>query len=673
MKSARLIKIFLILIGGLFAQEQLTAQPGGRGGVAENTTATQNWFSGNTHVLIVGISDYDTYKDLNFADDDAMAFYNYLIEAHNIDKKNIRLLTNEKATHGNVGMEIMKIGQRIKKGIIKPKDNLVIYFAGHGDCDGEEAYWLCHNAPNGEDKNLYRYSGGTIRMSDVKRDISTFTKDHNLNVLLITDACRTNEVPGGKEGLKGFQNLVMEKRAGEIQLTSCSVNQQAQEDKRWGGGRGVFSFYLVNGLSGQADKNGDQQITLRELKSFIEDSVIAETQGKQTPDICCSENLTTTIATVNKDLMAKLGSKSNEPLTASSANGRGNPEMISDSVMENLYKEFKYSISQNKTLRTSGENTNYASDVIHTADGKTNSILLDDMKYELCGILIDELQTDINKIVRNEKSTIDYQLNEAKAAYILGLVDSNYIFYKEVDYMRVLFGQYKIKSNNPETVRDYLKTLEQKEKEFPSSALLHFQKGYWLMETGKILEATRAYNKSIELAPKFAMAYNNLANLYWRTKRPQLAEKTYVKMLQQQPKSSIMYGNYAYFLYEWDKDRFRDAESMFKKAISMEPASGQIHNNYALLLMQPALNNRMANSKAKRYAEAEKQLQKALELNPENELFYFNYGVLLLRKKQPKNAIKFFQKAKQLNPNFRDADKMIYQIRSNTIDYGDSY
>jgi len=37
-----------------------------------------------------------------------------------------------------------------------------------------------------------------------------------------------------------------------------------------GGGRGVFSWYLVNGLKGLADKNGDGIITGKDIQLYLD-------------------------------------------------------------------------------------------------------------------------------------------------------------------------------------------------------------------------------------------------------------------------------------------------------------------------------------------------------------------------------------------------------------------
>ena len=48
---------------------------------------------------------------------------------------------------------------------------------------------------------------------------------------------------------------------------------------------GIFSFFLMRGLEGDADANNDNQITAGELHSFVTDKVERQSGFKQTPDL----------------------------------------------------------------------------------------------------------------------------------------------------------------------------------------------------------------------------------------------------------------------------------------------------------------------------------------------------------------------------------------------------
>jgi uncharacterized caspase-like protein len=60
------------------------------------------------------------------------------------------------------------------------------------------------------------------------------------------------------------------------------VNELSLEDARWGG-HGVFTYYLLRGLGGEADSDGDGVVTFMEIVDFVRDRVAGDTDGRQNP------------------------------------------------------------------------------------------------------------------------------------------------------------------------------------------------------------------------------------------------------------------------------------------------------------------------------------------------------------------------------------------------------
>jgi len=48
---------------------------------------------------------------------------------------------------------------------------------------------------------------------------------------------------------------------------------------------GIFSYFLMKGMEGGADLDGDEIITARELHTFVHQNVIHQTGGSQAPEI----------------------------------------------------------------------------------------------------------------------------------------------------------------------------------------------------------------------------------------------------------------------------------------------------------------------------------------------------------------------------------------------------
>ncbi|MBK6996750.1 MAG: hypothetical protein IPH31_18155 [Lewinellaceae bacterium] len=77
------------------------------------------------------------------------------------------------------------------------------------------------------------------------------------------------------------------------------------EGEQWGGGRGIFSYHLVEGLFGLADRNGDGTVSVGEIDRYLEDKVTAEA-APQTQVPMLLGNKSERLATVNAAILADL-------------------------------------------------------------------------------------------------------------------------------------------------------------------------------------------------------------------------------------------------------------------------------------------------------------------------------------------------------------------------------
>ncbi len=68
-------------------------------------------------------------------------------------------------------------------------------------------------------------------------------------------------------------------------LTASDNRQFSQEGKQWGGGHGVFTWFLLKGLEGEADYSKDGTVTLGELIPFVSEHVRRNTNNMQCPTI----------------------------------------------------------------------------------------------------------------------------------------------------------------------------------------------------------------------------------------------------------------------------------------------------------------------------------------------------------------------------------------------------
>lgn len=242
-------------------------------------------FRGKRWAVIVGISDYrdPNIPDLNYADRDAQAMYDFFRSAEaglgGIPEENMRLLLNGDATQRNIRSAMFTFLQQST-----PDDVIYIYIAGHGMPDPQRLhnlYILAH------DTELADLPATGVPMADVNQAISTA---YARNKVLITDACHSAGV--GAQGTRNvninsinaaFLDHINSSTGGFVAFTASESTQLSNEGPQWGGGHGVFTYYLLEGMRGAADEDGDGVVTLGELMEFVRDRVRRETRNAQIP------------------------------------------------------------------------------------------------------------------------------------------------------------------------------------------------------------------------------------------------------------------------------------------------------------------------------------------------------------------------------------------------------
>ncbi|MCX6209998.1 MAG: caspase family protein [Bacteroidetes bacterium] len=257
-----------------------------RGISLQNNKTETPIVTGNTYAVIVGISNYKYIKPLSFADEDAKLFKEFLQSkaGGNVKEENILLLINDDAkasTHPRIRHWINDL-KKPQKG-----DRVYFYFAGHGDAiDGDEYFFLLQDCDPAGDKN--NYIGGmasVLQMYNIKSFIKNTLTDKGVQVVMIWDACRTNELPGGAEGMKNAQQGIAEKNNGEIMMLSASAGETALENNIYAHGHGLFTYYLIDALSGAADNidvggNGDGKVDMGELDTWVKMKVRNDAKNK---------------------------------------------------------------------------------------------------------------------------------------------------------------------------------------------------------------------------------------------------------------------------------------------------------------------------------------------------------------------------------------------------------
>jgi hypothetical protein len=86
--------------------------------------------------------------------------------------------------------------------------------------------------------------------------------------LVLLDMCKTGKEQ--KMDSKDFPNMSV--------MVACQEGKQAFESVKWQ--HGAFTKALIDGLSGQADQNQDESLTLSELFAYLSETVPALTRAE---------------------------------------------------------------------------------------------------------------------------------------------------------------------------------------------------------------------------------------------------------------------------------------------------------------------------------------------------------------------------------------------------------
>jgi tetratricopeptide (TPR) repeat protein len=245
-----------------------------------------NKTNSSTYALVVGISKYKekAIPSLKFADKDARLFAEFLQSeaGGKVPPNQIKLLLNEKATTAAIYAALYEIME------ITPKNSQVFfYFSGHGDVEQKTianlGFLLAHNSPP---NNYINYA---VRIEDINNFANTLSVQKDIKVVLITDACRSGKLAGDAINGRRFIGRELSKvKNNEVRIASCGPDELSAEGPMWGNGRGVFSYYLLQGLYGQAAGYKSTIINVANLSTYLNqkfatDKILKAENHKQNP------------------------------------------------------------------------------------------------------------------------------------------------------------------------------------------------------------------------------------------------------------------------------------------------------------------------------------------------------------------------------------------------------
>ncbi len=223
----------------------------------------------NAVALVIGNK---TYKwgvpAVEYALNDAFSVKEFLIQHQGYKPGNVLLLENATLSDLKVVLGDGAVKGRLHD-IVKPgTTELFVYYSGHGapGVNNGESFLLPVDA------NPDKLELTAIRLSQF---IETIASLNPVKTTFAVDACFSGATNGGENIIKGASSLaiklkpVAQQRPNQVVLTASGDNEVASwyDDKR----HGLFTYYLLKGLSGSADTDKNQAVTAAEIRRYLLD------------------------------------------------------------------------------------------------------------------------------------------------------------------------------------------------------------------------------------------------------------------------------------------------------------------------------------------------------------------------------------------------------------------
>ena len=218
----------------------------------------------HTYAVVVGVAKYQiSSNNLNYAASDADKFRVFLMSpaGGNVPAENICLLKNEKATKSNIQYYAKRLFAKAKAN-----DRVIFFFSGHGTKNGLYPH----------DVNFF---GENVLLYEELKELLRATEAHTK--LVFVDACQAGGIVNSRSGSTSPQKNNSFDGYDIAFMQSSESYQTSRESQVLQ--HGVFTYFLIKGLTGEADKNGNSKITIGELFDYVYKKTKNYSEGTQTP------------------------------------------------------------------------------------------------------------------------------------------------------------------------------------------------------------------------------------------------------------------------------------------------------------------------------------------------------------------------------------------------------
>ncbi|HUQ91468.1 MAG TPA: tetratricopeptide repeat protein [Bryobacteraceae bacterium] len=230
-----------------------------------------------SYAVVIGVSEYPKLEkklQLKFTERDAESMYSILIsrEGGSFRAENVHKLVGAKATLANIRKEL----EEWLPSVTKDDDRVLVYFAGHGFVFNGKVYL----APTDFD---YKNPAGTGYSSDAL-GAAFGSKIKGKWKVLFTDACHSGAITSDTD-VRTINSRLLDLNKSLFSLTASRDRELSFESPEWGGGHGIFTYYVAKGLEGEADESKNGIVTADELTAYVQRNVRDASENRQNPTV----------------------------------------------------------------------------------------------------------------------------------------------------------------------------------------------------------------------------------------------------------------------------------------------------------------------------------------------------------------------------------------------------
>src|ERR1700722_5569430 len=563
---------------------------------------------GQTYALLVGISKYGKPElSLQFAEADASVF-GKLLESPlggSVPSGNVLLLTDDKATTAAVRNGF----QDFLKRRAGKNDTVIILIAGHGTVEtpgSMNAFILTYDS---DPQDLTSTALGMDELQSLFEEQLTKVG----RVLLFVDVCKAGTI-GTIHNTTVASSV---QQLGDIQgdlfgLLASRPREVSLEGPEFGGGHGVFSYFVIKGLEGAADKNKDGVVEADELIKYVSEQVPMATGNKQHPrEFGTYDNMLRLSDTRKQGITIAhwrviLDSRDGEPLylagapqgqiPAAQAQGsvdRFNAAINAGRLLPTDQNSAFTALRDLKASATAEQYQGRQNQLRVALENKGQEVLLRYLTGDQTPQSRDEFQNGARYMDAARTLTEESLFLEGRQDFFQGralLFDKKFPEAADLLEQAVRIDPGAAYGFNALGIA-YLEQ-EQYDKAIPAFRDAVRRAQHWsyplhnealaYVETGDYRSAIRAYQEAIRLTPQYSYLPYNLGLVYQRLNRRNDAEAAYRKASLLAPNSAEPYN--ALGTLKASEGKRSEAEQLYRESLQKNPNLLAARHNLALLL-----------------------------------------------------------------------------------------